>query len=62
MKVNVLICHFEADNGSRGLVNELNRIGYENVLDVLCACPSGGYGEVYYTIIYKEAEEQADAK
>ena len=62
MKVNALICHFKADNGSQGLVSELNRIGYENVLDVLCACPSGGYGEVYYTIIYKEEEKQKNAK
>jgi hypothetical protein len=55
MKVNALRCHFERDGENlQGLVNELNKIGYENVLNVLCCCPSDGYGEVYYTIIYKE--------
>lgn len=40
-----------------GLEETINIIGYENILDILTVSPSGGYGEVYYTIIYKDQPE-----
>lgn len=63
MKLNVQLCHISPDGAlpaSQGLVAELNRIGYKNVIDILSCCPSGGFGEVYYTIIYKEYEEDKE--
>lgn len=40
----------------KGLQAVLNEIGWENVLQVLpCYC---GYGEYFYTIIYKVVKEE----
>ena len=41
--------------GEVGLEEEINQIGYENILQILpCYC---GVGEYFYTIIYREKED-----
>jgi hypothetical protein len=52
MKVFSTRTHFDSGRNELGLTETINKIGYENVLQILpCYC---GDGECFYTIIYKE--------
>lgn len=51
-EIKTIRTHYDANQVEKGLEVTLNDIGWENVLQVLpCYC---GYGECFYTIIYKE--------
>ena len=56
MKVKAVRCHFDKYGADVGLEEALNKIGYENVLQVLPMYCGGG--EYFYTIIYKESEAE----
>lgn len=53
MKVKAVRCGFDEYVADVGLEKTLNKIGYENVLQVLPMYCGGG--EYFYTIIYKES-------
>ena len=57
MKVKTMRCHYDEHEyrNERSLEDTINEIGYENILNVLPTYY--GCGEVAYTIIYKESEE-----
>lgn len=53
MKVCSTRTRFDGGKCDLGLTETINEIGYENVLQILpCYC---GYGEYFYTIIYKDS-------
>lgn len=55
MKIKAIRTHFDANKTEKGLEATINEIGYENIVNILpCYC---GYGECFYTIIYKEIEK-----
>jgi len=56
MKVKTIRVHYEERADEVGLEKTINNIGYENILQILPTYYGGG--EVAYTIIYKESEEQ----
>ena len=56
MKVKAVRCLFDECGAYVGLEKTLNKIGYENVLQVLPMYCGGG--EYFYTIIYKESEAE----
>ena len=60
MKVKAVRCHFDEHGADVGLEKALNKIGYENVLQVLPMYCGGE--EYFYTIIYKESEAEAALK
>lgn len=58
MRVCATRTHFEEVKmiGELGLTETINKIGYENILQILpCYC---GMGEYFYTIIYKDLESE----
>ena len=55
VKVKAVRCLFDECGAYVGLEKTLNKIGYENVLQVL---PMYCDGEYFYTIIYKESEAE----
>lgn len=58
MKVLSTRTHFDGSKCELGLTETINKIGYENVLQILpCYC---GCGEYIYTIIYKDTEHQTE--
>lgn len=56
MRVKTIRTHYEPHYKELGLEATLNKIGYENVLQVLpCYC---GENEYFYTIIYRSEEDE----
>jgi hypothetical protein len=55
-RIRTVRTHYDGNAfGELGLEAEINKIGYENVLQILpCYC---GCGEYFYTIIYREQED-----
>lgn len=56
--IKTIRTHYEETYGDLGLEKTINKIGYENILNILsCYC---GNGEYFYTIIYKENKEELE--
>ena len=56
MKVCATRTHYDGTKSELGLVETINKIGVENILQIVsCYC---GMGEYFYTIIYKDVESE----